>query len=45
MALFFIISGILIGTQIEDKVELEYIKNRTHSCIQNLMVPYIFYIR
>ena len=43
IALFFIISGILIGTQIEDKVELEYIKNRTHSCIQNLMVPYFLW--
>ena len=40
MALFFVISGILIGHQLKDGVNISYIKKRICSYIQSLLIPY-----
>lgn len=40
MALFFVVSGILIGHQLKDGVNISYIKKRICSYIQSLLIPY-----
>lgn len=43
MALYFIVSGILMGCQSENKIDIQFVKSKIHSYIQNLMIPYFLW--